>query len=123
MSAAPKESELETALLEVVAAGPGSTLQDRGRFGHQRFGVSTAGAVDPLLLATANVLAGNDPFEGAIEFTLVGDTYAVAAESCRIAVAGDAAVLIDDRPALAWTSHRLTRGQRLRIGALASGAR
>jgi biotin-dependent carboxylase-like uncharacterized protein len=116
-------AELEAASLEVIAAGPGSTLQDRGRFGHQRFGVSTAGAADPLLLAVANTLVGNDPFTGAIEFTLVGDTYEVAADSCRIAVAGDAEVVIDDQPALAWTSHRLTRGQRLRIGALASGAR
>jgi 5-oxoprolinase (ATP-hydrolysing) subunit C len=111
------------AVLEVVAAGPGSTLQDHGRFGYQRFGVSTAGAADPLLLAAANALVGNAAFEGAVEFTLVGDTYAVAAESCRMAVAGDAAVTIDDRPALAWTSHRLARGQRVRVGALASGAR
>jgi biotin-dependent carboxylase-like uncharacterized protein len=109
--------------LEVIAAGPGSTLQDRGRFGHQRFGVSTAGAADPLLLAAANALVGNSVDEASIEFTLVGDTYMVEADSCRIAVAGDAEVMIDGRRELAWTSHRLTRGQRLRIGALASGAR
>lgn len=109
--------------LEVVAAGPGSTLQDRGRFGHQRFGVSTAGAADPLLLAASNALVGNDAYEGAIEFTLVGDTYEVAAESCRIAVAGESCLTIDGQPHLSWTSHRLTRGQRLRVGALNSGAR
>ena len=68
-----------TSALEVIAAGPGSTLQDRGRFGHQRFGVSTAGAADPLLLAAANALVGNAADEAAIEFTLVGDTYAVEA--------------------------------------------
>ena len=112
-----------TSALEVIAAGPGSTLQDRGRFGHQRFGVSTAGAADPLLLAAANALVGNAAYEAAIEFTLVGDTYAVEANSCRIAVAGDAEVVIDGQPHLAWTSHRLTRGQRFRVGALSSGAR
>jgi biotin-dependent carboxylase-like uncharacterized protein len=109
--------------LEVVAAGPGSTLQDRGRFGHQRFGVSTAGAADLLLLAASNALVGNDVYEGAIEFTLVGDTYEVAAESCRIAVVGESYLTIDGEPHLSWTSHRLTRGQRFRVGALASGAR
>jgi 5-oxoprolinase (ATP-hydrolysing) subunit C len=112
-----------TSALEVIAAGPGSTLQDRGRFGHQRFGVSTAGAADPLLLAAANTLVGNAADEAAVEFTLVGDTYAVEADSCRIAVAGDAEVVIDGQSQLAWTSHRLTRGQRLRVGVLASGAR
>jgi biotin-dependent carboxylase-like uncharacterized protein len=109
--------------LEVIAAGPGSTLQDRGRLGHQRFGVSTAGAADPLLLAASNALVGNDAFEGAIEFTLVGDTLEVAAQSCRIAVTGDAELTIDGQPHLPWTSHRLTQGQRLRVGALATGAR
>ena len=54
---------LMTSALEVIAAGPGSTLQDRGRFGHQRFGVSTAGAADPLLLAAANALVGNSADE------------------------------------------------------------
>src|SRR4051794_35916859 len=109
--------------LEVISAGPGSTLQDRGRFGRQRFGVSTAGAADPLLMAMANTLVGNAPEEAAIELTLVGDTYEVAAESCRVAVAGDAELTIDGEPQLAWTSHRLTRGQRLRIGALTVEAR
>lgn len=109
--------------LEVIAAGPGSTLQDKGRFGHQRYGVSTAGAADPLLLAAANALVGNAAYEAAIEFTLVGDTYAVEVNSCRIAVAGDAEVVIDGQSHPAWTSHRLTRGQRFRVGALSSGAR
>ena len=109
--------------LKVIAAGPGSTLQDRGRLGHQRFGVSTAGAADPLLLAASNALVGNDAFEGAIEFTLVGDTLEVAARSCRIAVTGDAELTIDGQPHLPWTSHRLDQGQRLRVGALATGAR
>jgi biotin-dependent carboxylase-like uncharacterized protein len=112
-----------TSTLEVIAAGPGSTLQDKGRFGLQRFGVSTAGAADPLLLAAANALVGNAAYEAAIEFTLVGDTYAVEADSCRIAVAGDAEVVIDGQSHPAWTSHRLTRGQRLRVSALSSGAR
>src|SRR3954452_9444228 len=96
--------------LEVMSAGPGSTLQDRGRFGHQRFGGSTAGAADPLLIAVANSLVGNAPVEAALAFTLVGDPYEVAPESCRVAVAGDAEWTIDDEPQLAWTSHRLIRG-------------
>src|SRR5689334_16818722 len=114
---------MTSAALEVAAAGPGSTLQDKGRFGLQRFGVSTAGAADPLLLAAANALVGNAAYEAAIEFTLVGDTYLVKADSCRIAVAGDAEVVIDGQSYPAWTSHRLMRGQRFRIGALSSGAR
>ena len=32
--------------LRVVDCGPGTTLQDRGRLGYRRFGVSTAGVMD-----------------------------------------------------------------------------
>ena len=103
--------------LRLTAAGPFSTLQDAGRFGFQRFGVSTAGAFDTVYFQVANLLAGNPPGTAAIEVTLLGDSYTVTAESCRVAFAGDFALSIDETPAATWRSHRLSRGQRLRIGA------
>lgn len=109
--------------LIVTAAGPYSTLQDRGRFGYLRFGVATAGAVDPLLLAAANALVGNPVFAAGVEMTLAGDTYRVEADSVRIAVAGGAAPTIDGAAAPAWRSHLLRRGQVLRVGAIKDGAR
>jgi 5-oxoprolinase (ATP-hydrolysing) subunit C len=109
--------------LRLTAAGPLSTVQDAGRFGWQRYGVATAGAFDPLYLAVANALVGNPPDAAGIEFTLLGDGYAVEAESVRIGVAGDAAASIDDAPAAPWRSHRLARGQVLRIRALKRDAR
>lgn len=112
-----------TAVLRVAAAGPSSTLQDRGRFGYQRFGVSTAGAFDPLYLAVANALVGNPAETAGIETTLMGDTYEVMAESARIAFAGDFALQIDGQGAEAWRSHRLARGQKLKIGMAKKGAR
>ncbi|MBP2299300.1 biotin-dependent carboxyltransferase family protein [Azospirillum picis] len=112
-----------TTHLRVVSAGPSSTLQDRGRIGYQRYGVSVAGAADPLLHAAANVLAGNPPAEGAVEFTLAGDCITVEGGTVRIAVAADAEVAVDGEPAPSWTSLRLRDGQTLRIGALRSGMR
>ena len=109
--------------LVVLAAGPSSTVQDRGRLGYQRYGVAVAGAFDPLALAAANALVGNQPEVGAVEFTLAGDRYEVAAEAVRIAVAGDFAVAIDGAPAAPWRSHRLAHGQVLAIGAASRGAR
>lgn len=105
-------------------AGPSSTLQDRGRFGSQRFGISPAGAADPLLLAIANTLAGNAADTAGIECTLMGDTYEVAAESARVAVAGEIALRIDGEPAEPWTSHTLRRGQVLKmVGPVKRGLR
>ncbi|HYZ62429.1 MAG TPA: biotin-dependent carboxyltransferase family protein [Acetobacteraceae bacterium] len=103
--------------LRVLAAGPLSTVQDTGRFGHQRFGVSTAGAFDPLYLAAGNALVGNRWDEGAVEMTLRGETWEVLAESCRVGIAGDFDVSIGDRQVASWRTHTLHRGDVLRIGA------
>jgi len=112
-----------SAALRVTAAGPLSTIQDAGRIGWQRYGVAPAGAFDPRYLAVANALVGNPPAAAGVEFTLMGDAYVVEAESMRLAVAGDAAVSIDEQPAVPWRSYRLARGQKLKVRALKQDAR
>ena len=59
-----------------------TSLQDAGRFGAMRFGVSRSGAMDRLALAEANALAGNPPDEAAIELMLATDIV-IAAGDCR----------------------------------------
>ena len=116
MSASP------SAALLVRAAGPGTTIQDLGRVGWQRFGVTTAGAMDRLALQVANRLVGNPPGEAAIEFLLQGGEFVVETDSLRLAVTGaDAALAIDGEPAAGWCSHRLRQGQVIRIGAARGG--
>ena len=44
--------------LVVRACGPATGLQDAGRFGWQRYGVSNSGAMDRLAAAAANDIAG-----------------------------------------------------------------
>jgi len=110
--------------LLIRQAGPSSTVQDLGRTGSQRFGISPAGAADPLLLAIANTLAGNAADTAGIECTLMGDTYEVTAGSARLAVAGDVVLRIDGEPAPAWTAHKLRRGQVLKmVGPVKRGLR
>ena len=53
--------------LVISAIGPSSSVQDGGRFGAQRYGLTPSGAMDRLGLAAANCLAGNAPFTAAIE--------------------------------------------------------
>ena len=65
-----------------------TTLQDLGRPGYQRLGVPVSGALDPVSLRAANLLAGNPPGMGALEIFYQGPTLAVEADSVRIAVAG-----------------------------------
>ena len=109
--------------LVVAQAGPLSTLQDAGRWGFLRNGVPPAGAMDMIGLVAANLLVGNAPAEAAIEFTLIGDSYELDAESARVAVAGDAVIRVNGAAVAPWRSITLARGDRLQIGALRRGAR
>lgn len=110
--------------LLVVEPGLFTTLQDAGRRGFQRFGVSQGGALDQVGLALANRLVGNGPTEAAFEFTATGGVYECAAESCRVAVAGHCLPLaVNDSPLSPYAGVRLRRGDRLTVGSLRAGVR
>src|SRR5689334_8357285 len=110
--------------LEAVDPGPPTMLQDLGRRGWQRYGVSPAGAMDPLSLTLANALVGNPPEEAALELTLVGGAWRCATGSARVAIAGGAfALRLDGALLPAWQSLTLRRGQMLTIGAAPDAAR
>lgn len=74
--------------LVVKTCGPMTTLQDRGRLGYQRFGVSPSGAMDKRSLALANALVGNAPETAAIEFMNLGGALTASGGDLRIALAG-----------------------------------
>lgn len=109
--------------LVVIDPGPFATLQDLGRRGYQRYGVSGSGAMDEISLRLANMLAGNPLGEAAVEFTFSGGLWEIDCASCRVAIAGDFPIRIDDAPAPAFASHTLRRRSRLAIGRAASGLR
>jgi len=103
--------------LLAVAPTPFVTLQDAGRIGWQRFGVSRSGAMDIEALAIANALVGNAPDAAALEFAHAAGEWEAAATSCRVAVTGGRfSLFVDDEPMPAFTTITLTRGQTLRIG-------
>ena len=58
--------------LRAIAPTPFVTLQDGGRRGWRRFGLSGAGAMDRMSLAIANSLVGNRASEAALEFAYAG---------------------------------------------------
>ncbi len=111
--------------LAVIDPGMQSTLQDFGRYGLQRYGISAAGAIDPLSMQIANALVGNARDEAVIELTLSGGTYRVEAEHCRIAIAGADMPVADRRQPAAdcYRAHDLKRGSVVSIGFARTGMR
>lgn len=58
--------------IAVIKPGMLSTVQDRGRFGFQHFGVPVSGAMDAYSHRVANILAANDEDAATLEITLRG---------------------------------------------------
>ena len=58
--------------LRVLRPGILMTVQDEGRHGYQHLGLCPGGAMDPVALALANALVGNEVDEGALEITVLG---------------------------------------------------
>jgi biotin-dependent carboxylase-like uncharacterized protein len=56
----------------VHKAGLLITVQDRGRYGYQRYGMPVSGAMDVFSLELANLLVGNDPGDACLEATISG---------------------------------------------------
>ena len=112
-------------MLEVIVPGLLSTVQDGGRPEAAPLGVPRSGACDPLALAAANLLLGNDPDAAVLECSLLGPELAVL-ERCAVAIAGaDFDVFVPEarltvRPG---TSLVLEAGWTLGFGASLDGAR
>lgn len=110
--------------LRIVVPGVATTLQDAGRRGYLRFGISGSGAMDPDLLALANALVGNPADAAAIEIAMLGPTLVCEAEVCRVALAGASfAMALNGRVLDPYTAYDLRRGDRLTFGAPGRGLR
>lgn len=111
-------------ILRVVEPGLSTTVQDRGRFGSQRFGVSGAGAIDFMSLALANHLVGNHADVAALEMTMFGDTFEVLSEGLAIGLVGADMQLRCNSELLAPNqTHFLRLGDKLEIGGARTGLR
>jgi biotin-dependent carboxylase-like uncharacterized protein len=103
--------------LVISAIGPSSSVQDGGRYGGQRYGLTPSGAMDRLALAAANALVGNHPFAAALEIGPFGATFTARDGAVRVALAGaPRSADIAGRAAAFDTSTTLADGEALTLG-------
>ncbi len=108
--------------LEVESCGPGTSVQDAGRIGFRRFGVSAAGAMDQRALAVSNAVVGNPLTGAAIEFTLLGGSFVVTGGRLSLALSGPGCVLsIAGRPVPADVAAAAEAGDRVTVGPVRQG--
>jgi allophanate hydrolase len=104
------------ATLRIEAAGPLTTIQDAGRFGHLRHGVTWSGPVEPLGFAAVHAALGNPATAAGIEISHGGITLRCLDGRIGFALAGgDFSAVLDGVAIGGWTSGVLNPGARLVI--------
>ena len=104
------------ATFKVIHAGPSVSVQDEGRYGHLRFGVSGSGAMDRTALAMANAALGNNASSPAIEISLGGITLECTEGAVSIAIAGGSfASMLNDEKLPTWSIATISAGDTLKI--------
>ncbi len=110
-------------VIQVVAPGLLTTVQDLGREGFGPMGVSPSGAADTIALRVGNRLAGNAESTAGLEMTLLGGAF-LFPEGGVVALTGsDFGATLDGVPVELWASLEIRAGQTLRTGPTRSGAR
>jgi 5-oxoprolinase (ATP-hydrolysing) subunit C len=104
-----------TARLRITAAGPLVSVQDQGRAGLARFGVTASGPMDRLACDAANAALGNPANTPAIEVSLGGVSLEILQGSLSVAVAGGGFIVDADRRYGSWQVLTLHAGQSLTI--------
>ncbi len=112
-------------MIEVLAAGPLMTVQDLGRPGARRYGVSPGGALDAFALAAANRLVGNPPAAAGLEITAGGAALRLRRPAIIALAGGDLGASLDGRPIPLWAAILADAGATLRLSGrrAAGGAR
>ncbi|HUL52653.1 MAG TPA: biotin-dependent carboxyltransferase family protein [Opitutaceae bacterium] len=111
------------ARIHVLKPGMFTTVQDLGRPGWQRHGVTPGGAADAQALRFANVLVGNAAGAAGLEITLVGPTLRFA-EASLVAIGGaESDVAAGGVRLPAWRPIRLEQGAEVAFGVLRTGCR
>lgn len=109
--------------LRILYAGLGSTIQDKGRTGYLRHGITPAGPMDWTAFRTANLALGNEANAAAIEISVAGLEVICEGAPLRVAFAGGAfAWRRDETPLPSAACILLRPGERLAAHAGPSGA-
>lgn len=110
-------------MLTVDNGGFLSLLQDYGRYGYQRIGVTNGGPMDEHAFLWANKLLGNSHDSAMIEINL-GQFAAVFDQPAMIAITGaDMQPTLNGKPIGSWQTHFVEAGDRIEFHTASSGVR
>ena len=109
--------------ITVLSPGVLTTVQDRGRFGYQQYGISACGVMDPHSAALANILVGNPEDEAVLEFTLMGPHLKFHRDIAVAMTGADLSPTLDGIPMPMYQAVHVFAGQILRCLVPKTGCR
>lgn len=111
------------AKIKIVNGGIYTTVQDYGRIGYQKFGITASGVMDEYSYELANALCGNERGTAVLEMTYFGPMVKFE-DDIVIAITGaDMNPKIDNQPVNMYESILVKAGSTLAFGKLKSGVR
>lgn len=109
--------------IKILDAGLLTTVQDLGRYGFQRYGVSASGVMDEYSAKIANKLVGNKVGEAVLETTLKGVQIEFLQNTAVAITGGNCDVTLNGAKIELWQSYLVNRGDILKMGICKSGLR
>jgi KipI family sensor histidine kinase inhibitor len=101
--------------LEVLRAGLLTTVQDRGRIGSQKFGVTVSGAMDEIALRVGNILVGNPQDAAALEISFLGPQIRIQTGVVLALTGAEMEADLDGEPVPWYQAFQARAGQLLDI--------
>ncbi|HZS79813.1 MAG TPA: biotin-dependent carboxyltransferase family protein [Herbaspirillum sp.] len=102
-------------MMEIIQPGMLTSVQDLGRPGHRRLGISPGGALNSLALSTANLLVGNTVHAAGLEITMGACEIRFTTDT-RLALTGDDFdAHLDDKSILPYWSTPVRARQVLKL--------
>ena len=110
-------------ILEVIQPGILSLLQDRGRFGRHRIGLTNGGPLDPHAFAWCNRLLDNDPNATVVEVSFGGARFRSRVDTFVCVTGATMPLRINNRELPRWAVHPVAAGDEISLDFADSGCR
>jgi len=117
------QSFSETLGFKVVQPGLLTLVQDAGRFGHHRIGLTTGGPLDGQAFKWANRLLGNDNNASVLEVSVGGLVLLAQVDTWVVLTGAEMPFKIAGKECDRWHAHPIKAGDQLEVGFTTQGAR
>lgn len=110
---------------DIVIINPGlyTTVQDRGRWGFQEYGMPVTGAMDDYSLRLANILVGNDEYDAVLETTLNGPELSFNIDAVISITGANMIPRVNGYAVPMWRALKISKGDMLSFEMVREGTR